>query len=306
MSSRLTEFDELRAGVPPAVVLESEEAEPSTPVRRRRTSFADVVSRGTFLLAALVVAVVVLWSLFPGLFTSDNPIQGIPREKLEGPSASHWLGTDYLGRDLYARIVYGSRQSVSSVLLAIGIALVVGTLIGLGAGFLGRLTDSLLSRITDTLLAIPSLLLAMVVVASLGFETKNVAIAVGVSSIALFARLTRSEVIRVRSLAFVESSEVVGGGRRAILFEHVLPHVLPVALSMAVLQFGYATLSISSLAFLGFGSPPPAPDWGHLVSEGQDYMNGDPWLVVAPSLVVVVTVLAFQRLSQGYGHRGAR
>ena len=247
-------------------------------------------------LAFAVVALVIAWSLAPGLFTSQSPVIGIPAQKLLGPSAAHWFGTDHLGHDLYTRIVYGTASSVTSALIAVIIGLFAGGLIGLLAGFLGGWVDILLARLVDILLAIPSFLLAVVVTA-LGFDTINTAIATGVSAVAVFARVMRSEVIKTRQATFVEASFLQGGSRWYILLHHVLPNASRSVLTLAVLQFGLSILVIASLAFLGYGDPPPASDWGLLISIGKNYLKW-PWLVYAPAFVTVATVLSVNRISR--------
>ncbi len=173
----------------------------------------------------------------------------------------------------------------------------MGSAIGLASGFRGGWVDTVLGRFVDVLLAIPGFLLAVVIVSSLGFQTINAAIATGVSAVAVFARLMRAEVIRVRSAAFVEASYLEGGNRLHALLGHILPNAYRSVLVLAVLQFGTSILVIASLAFLGYGDPPPASDWGLLVASGKTYPTA-PWLVYAPALVIVVTVLSVNRISR--------
>lgn len=252
----------------------------------------------TVILSFAVLLVVLGWSVAPGLFTPYDPVVGDTADKLRPPSAAHWFGTDNLGRDLLARVIYGTASSVGSALVAVAIAVVIGGLIGLVAGFFGGGLDVTLARIVDVLLAIPSFLLAVVVVSSLGFDTINAAIATGVSAVAVFARVMRSEALKVRRAVFVESSELQGGSRGHVLLTHVLPNASRSVASLAVLQFGVSILVIAGLAFLGYGDPPPASDWGLLVSAGKDYLVTSPWLVYAPALVIVVTVLSVNRISR--------
>ncbi|KAB1643648.1 ABC transporter permease [Gulosibacter chungangensis] len=249
------------------------------------------------ILAGLVLLLVTGWSLWPGLFTSYSPEVGVTADKLQGPSLAHWFGTDHLGRDLFARVVYGTESSVTSALVAVAIGVLVGGTIGLLAGFFGRLTDTLLSRLVDVLLAIPSFLLAVVVVSSLGFETINAAIATGVSAVAVFARVMRSEVIATRQSVYVEAAGILGGSRAHVLLRHVLPNATRSVLTLAVLQFGLSILVIAGLSFLGYGDPPPASDWGLLVANGKDYTTA-PWLVFWPAALIVLTVLSVNRISR--------
>ena len=251
----------------------------------------------TVALAFAVIAIVIAWSLAPSLFTSHDPASGVPADKLLGPSAAHWFGTDHLGRDLYTRVVYGTASSVTSALIAVVIAAVAGGLIGLLAGFLGGWMDIVLARLVDVLLAIPNFLLAVIVVTAIGFDTTNAAVATGVSAVAVFARVMRSEVIKTRQAVFVEASFLMGGSRRHILLRHVLPNASRSVLPLAVLQFGLSILVIASLAFLGYGDPPPASDWGLLISIGKDYLKW-PWLVYAPAFVTIATVLSVNRISR--------
>lgn len=248
-------------------------------------------------LSFAVVALVLAWSLFPSAFTSYDPAVGVPADFFQAPSAAHWFGTDHLGRDVYSRVVHGTASSVTSALVAVAIGVLVGGLVGLLAGFLGGLIDVVLARFVDVLLAIPSFLLAVVVVSALGFETINAAIATGVSAVAVFARVMRSEVLKTSSAVFVEASFVLGAGRWHVLARHVLPNASRSVLQLAVLQFGLSILVIAGLAFLGYGDPPPASDWGLLISVGKDYPLA-PWLVYAPAIVTVATVLSVNRISR--------
>lgn len=266
------------------------------------TSATPVAARATrppwaVLLSFLAIGVIIAWSLVPGLFTSFDPAIGVPADKLLGPSAAHWLGTDHLGRDLYARIVHGTASSVASALIAVAIGVFAGGLIGLLAGFLQGWTDIVLGRLVDVLLAIPNLLLAVIVVTALGFDTTNAAIATGVSAVAVFARVMRAEVIKTRQATFIEAAYLQGGSRWHILWQHVLPNASRSVVSLAVLQFGLSILVIASLAFLGYGDPPPASDWGLLIATGKDYLKW-PWLVYAPAFVTIVTVLSMNRISR--------
>ncbi len=248
-------------------------------------------------LSFAVIAVVIAWSLAPGLFTGQDPVNGVPADKFLPPSAAHWFGTDQLGRDLFSRVVHGTASSVSSALIAVVIGVIVGGSIGLLAGFLGGWVDTVLARLVDVLLAIPSFLLAVIVVSSLGFDTTNAAIATGVSAVAVFARVMRAEVIKTRRAVFVEASFLQGGSHLHILARHVLPNASRSLLALAVLQFGLSILVIAGLAFLGYGDPPPASDWGLLISTGKDYLKW-PWLVYAPALVTIATVLSVNRISR--------
>lgn len=266
---------------------------PDGPVRGRR------IGRGiAAALAVSVLAIVVLWTLLPSLFAHQDPFAGVTAEKFQGPGAHHLFGTDNLGRDIFSRTVYGTRSSLCTAVVAVLIGLVAGSVLGLAGGYLRGAADAVIGRFTDALLAIPSFLLAMIVVTALGFSTMNAAIATGISSVAIFARLMRSEVLRVSSLNYVESSRLIGCGPLTTVFAHVLPNVYRSVLALAVLQFGMALIVIAGLAYLGYGNPPPAPDWGILVSDGKNYMDHYWWMVFFPGLVIVATCLSLNQVSR--------
>ncbi|MET0198001.1 MULTISPECIES: ABC transporter permease [Nocardiaceae] len=264
---------------------------------------ATKARNGYTVAALLFVLLIAAWAIAPGLFTSQDPYLGTTADKFLPPSWSHLFGTDQLGRDILTRVIHGTRSAVLTALLAVAIGSVAGSIVGLVAGFFGRGVDAVLGRVIDTLLAIPGFLLAVIVVVSLGFASVNAAIAVGISSIAVFARLIRSETLRVKNSAFVESSKLIGGGTLTVLFQHVLPNVYRSVLALAVLQFGLAIINVSALAFLGYGNPPPSPDWGLLVAEGKDFFYRYPWFVYAPGVVMVASVLALQQLSKSIGNK---
>lgn len=248
--------------------------------------------------AIAVVGLIALAVIAPGMLTPFDPLAGDETAVLAAPSATHWFGTDYLGRDLLSRVIHGTARTLLGSALAVVIALVAGSVLGLVAASFGGWVDALISRLVDVLLSIPGLLLSMVVVVSLGFGALNAAVAVGIASIAAFTRLMRSEVLTVKDLPFVEASHHLGGSRVSVLLRHVLPNASSAVLSLTALQFGLAIIWISSLSFLGYGAPPPEPEWGLLVSEGREYVVSSPWLVVIPGLVIAVSVLSLSRISR--------
>lgn len=291
---------------PAARALSSPPIPAAASTRRARASLQKLRQLSpTLALAWLVIAVAALWALAPGWFAHQNPIVGQAGQQLLAPDGGHWLGTDALGRDLWARVVYGAVYSLSGAFLAVAVGLTVGTLIGLLAGASGGRTEDALMRLVDVLLAVPSLLLSLTIIILLGFGTINAAIAVGVASVAGFARLVRSEVVRVRRSDYVEAAFGSGGRFGAVLWRHVLPNSLTSVAALAALQFGSAILSISTLGFLGYGAPPPTPEWGLLIAEGRNYIATSWWLTAAPGLVVVTVVLAANRIGTAFGRRPA-
>jgi peptide/nickel transport system permease protein len=256
-------------------------------------------------LAFAVVALAVLWAIIPGVFAPGDPLTGVPADKLLPPSAAHWFGTDTLGRDLFGRVVHGAVHSLSGALIAVTVGLALGTVLGAIAGAVGGVVDDVLMRIVDVLLAIPGLLLSLSVIILLGFGTVNAAIAVGLGSVAAFARLMRAEVARVRRTEYVEAAFGSGATFFAVLRRHVLPNSLTPIVALAALQFGTAILAISTLGFLGYGAPPPTPEWGLLIAEGRNYVGTAWWLTALPGLIVVAVVLSANRISHRIG-RGTR
>lgn len=277
---------------------------PEPPRKPRRRGRLRGRAWGLYL-ALAVVAVAVLWAIIPGVFAPGDPLTGVPADKLLPPSAAHWFGTDTLGRDLFGRVVHGAVHSLSGALIAVTVGLALGTVLGAIAGAVGGVVDDVLMRIVDVLLAIPGLLLSLSVIILLGFGTVNAALAVGLGSVAAFARLMRAEVARVRRTEYVEAAFGSGATFFAVLRRHVLPNSLTPIVALAALQFGTAILAISTLGFLGYGAPPPTPEWGLLIAEGRNYVGTAWWLTALPGLVVVAVVLSANRISHRIG-RGTR
>ena len=273
--------------------------------RARRRGASRRRIQPTVVLSVLVLAVVVVWAFLPTVFAPYSPIAGDAAAALQPPSAEHLFGTDATGRDMFSRVVHGAIHSLSGALIAVTVGFVLGTAIGVLAGSTGGWVDDVLMRVVDVLLAIPALLLAVSIIVILGFGTAQAAFAVGITSVAAFARLSRSEVVRVRRTDFVEAAFASGGRFGTVLLRHVLPNSLNAVLALAALQFGTAVLSIATLGFLGYGAPPPIPEWGLMISEGRNYIATSWWLTTLPGLVVVFVVMSANRLSSAISDRRA-
>ncbi|MEP9394020.1 ABC transporter permease [Gordonia sp. VNK1] len=273
----------------------------SWPVWRARPDAIGVWLRrnATTVLSVAVIALALGFAVVPSVFADGDPLLAVPADKLRAPSAEHWFGTDNLGRDVYTRFVHGAALSLTATVSAVAIALAIGALLGLIAGTAGDLTDGVIMRAIDVMLAIPQLLLALAIIAALGFGTTKVAIAVAVVLIAGFARVMRAEVLRVRHAPYVEAARAFGVPRPVILGRHVLRNSYAPVLALAAAEFGMAILLISSLSFLGFGATPPAPEWGSLISEGRNYLATAWWMTTLPGLAIVAVVLAAHTI----GHR---
>lgn len=282
------ELDALAAGGRPGL---------ARPLVRR---LGELTRQPVLVAAWIVVLVVIGWAVAPGLFTSYSPYDGDAAASFAPPSAEHWFGTDRLGRDLFARSVHGARTTLTATLLAVLIAFGVGTVVGLVAGFTGGLLDTAVMRVIDVFLAIPSLLLAMVVVSVLGYSTQNIALAVGVSSIASFARVMRAQVLAVVTQDYVKAAYGLGVGRVGVMLRHVVPNSLSSVIALAALEVGTAVLAVASLGFLGYGAPPPEPEWGLLVAEGRDYVAVHPWASILPGVALAIVVIATHRISTSY------
>lgn len=252
------------------------------------------------IIAIVVLAIAFLAALFPSLFTSADPYAGTDVALLPPGESGHLMGTDAVGRDLYARIVYGARQSLLGALIAVAVGLVVGTLIGLLAGSLRGAVDTVLMRVVDVLLSIPGILLSLSIIIVLGFGSVQAAVAVGATSVATFARLARSQVITVASSDYIEAAYGAGATHATVLLRHILPNSLTPVIALATLQFGTAILQLSILGFLGYGAPPPTPEWGLIIAEGRDFMATAWWLIILPGIALVAVVMSANRLSQNF------
>ncbi|MGW5076241.1 ABC transporter permease [Rhodococcus sp. NPDC004095] len=271
-----------------------------------RTAVRGLRRNWVVALSAVVLLLAIGFALFPSVFASGDPLRGVPADKLQGPSVAHWFGTDNIGRDVYTRVVHGAGLSLTATLLAVGIALVVGSMVGLLSGAAGGAVDAVLMRIVDVLLSIPALLLSLALVTALGFGTINVAIAVGVGLVANFARVMRSEVLRVRRALYVEAALASGVRWPTVLYRHVLRNAYAPVIALAAVEFGMAVLAVSSLSFLGFGAVPPTPEWGSLISEGRNYLATAWWMTTLPGLVIIAVVLAAHRIGHAIDDRSGR
>jgi peptide/nickel transport system permease protein len=262
-------------------------------VLHRRTGRARWPMPGAaVLVAGLVLLAVLACVAFPGRLAPWPPDAVVPDAALLPPGWHHPFGTDELGRDLLSRVIRGSRLSLLVGAAATTLALVGGALIGLVAGLFGGFVDAVLMRLVDVMLSFPALLLALGAVAVLGSSPTRLAVAVGISNVATFARLVRGDVLRVRGRPYVTAATVSGVRPAGLLLRYVLPNIGGPALSLAVLGFGVAMLESSSLSFLGFGPRPPAADWGMLAAAGRANLAEGWWLSTFPGVAVAVTVLA--------------
>jgi peptide/nickel transport system permease protein len=215
------------------------------------------------------------------------------------PSAAHLFGTDEIGRDVLARVIYGARASLLAGVVSVTIALGLGVPIGLLSGYLGRWVDMLLMRVTDAMLACPFLILAIALAAFLGPSLSNAMIAIGISATPVFVRLTRAQTLSVKVEDYVEAAKALGNPHLRIALRHILPNILPPLLVQATLAIAQAIIAEASLSFLGLGQQPPAPSWGSMLNTAKNFLEQAPWMALWPGLAIFLAVLAFNLLGDG-------
>ncbi|GAB5377415.1 MAG: ABC transporter permease [Acuticoccus sp.] len=246
----------------------------------------------------LFLFVCVLAILAPWIAPYD-PIDQSILDRLKPPSAGHWFGTDFYGRDTLSRILYGARISLTIGLMAIGIALVIGSVIGVTAGYFGGVFDIIVMQIMDVLLAFPSLILGLIIVAMLGPSAENLIIAIALTAIPPFARIARAPTISIKEREFVEAGRALGYSDMRLIFGHILPNILPEILVMGSLWLATAIRVEASLAFIGLGVAPPTPTWGGMIREGFENILDSVWLAVFPSLAILLVVFSLNLLGDG-------
>jgi peptide/nickel transport system permease protein len=212
-------------------------------------------------------------------------------QQLQPPSGVHPAGTDFYGRDVASRLLFGARTTLATATLAVGLGLIGGTLLGLLAGFSRGWLGQCFVAIIDLLLAFPALLLALLVVALLGPGLRTLGVAVGIAGMAGYARLVRSAVLTVRTSLYVEAAQALGAGTAQILFRHLLPAVVAPVLTWTTLDIGWAILTVAALGYLGLGAPPQQAEWGQMLYEGREYLSQAPWTSAVPGLAITLTVL---------------
>jgi peptide/nickel transport system permease protein len=251
------------------------------------------------LFALAVIAVFVAAAVLAPLISPYNPDLQTWSAVRQAPSAAHWFGTDDVGRDVLARVIYGARASLLAGVISVAIALVVGAPIGLIAGYLGGFVDALFGRITDALLACPFLILAIALAAFLGPSLGNAMIAIGITTTPIFIRLTRGQVMAVKVEDYVEAARAVGNPHWRIALVHILPNILPALLVQATLSIAAAIIAEAALSFLGLGQQPPAPSWGSMLNAAQRFLVNAPWMAIWPGLAIFLTVLSFNLVGDG-------
>lgn len=260
----------------------------------RRLKRSKLAMVGLFILSVLFITAIFADFIAPYHYATQNL-----RETFQSPSLKHPFGTDDFGRDIFSRIIYGARISLEVGFLAVGIAIVVGGLLGAVAGFYGGKLEQLIMRTTDVLLSIPSILLAISIVAALGPGLVNLMIAVGISSIPAYARIVQASVMSIRELEFVEAARAVGSSDVRIIFKHILPNCLAPIIVQATVGVATAIIVAAALSFIGLGIQPPVPEWGAMLSGGRSFIRNYWFMTVFPGLAIMVAVFALNLLGDG-------
>jgi len=247
----------------------------------------------------VVIATFTVLAVFAALIVPYDPIATSWTAVRKPPSALHWFGTDDLGRDIFARVIYGARASLTAGAISVGIALGIGVPFGLLSGYRGGFIDALISRITDAMLACPFLILAIALAAFLGPSLGNAMIAIGVSRMPVFVRLTRGQVMSVKVEDYVEAARAMGNPRWRIALFHILPNIMPALLVQATLSIAAAIIAEAALSFLGLGQQPPAPSWGSMLNAAQRFLTNAPWMALWPGLAIFLVVLSFNLVGDG-------
>lgn len=232
-------------------------------------------------------------ALFAPLLTSYQPTVADMKDAFLPPSAEHFFGTDKLGRDCFARVLYGARSSLASVLLLVALVFTVGTALGTLSGYVGGKTDAVIMRLADIFISFPGVLLAIAIAGIIGGSMVNAIIALTCATWPKYARLSRSIVLKVKQNEYIAAAEVNGGTPLGILTRHILPNILPLLVITAAADMGALMLELAGLSFLGFGTQPPAPEWGAMISEGRQHLQTAPWLMIFPGLAIFVSVVIF-------------
>ncbi len=272
---------------------------------KKRGPTAEVLHRLRKNKGAMLGAVIILILIFLALFceiiydyNTDIIGQNL-KQRFIKPCWEHPFGTDHLGRDLLARVIYGTRSSLPVGFGAVMVSLTLGMITGAFAGFFGGKVENVIMRIMDIFAAVPNILMAIALVSAMGVSTLSLVVALGVASMPSFARITRAAVLSVRNQEFVESAKAIGLTNTEIIFKHIIPNCLSPIIVQCTLRMGSAIISASSLSYLGLGVPPPMPEWGSLLSAGRDYIRDNGYLTVFPGLAIMVTVVAFNMLGDG-------
>ncbi|MFD1360750.1 nickel transporter permease [Lentibacillus salinarum] len=262
-------------------------------------SFLRIIKSKTSFIGLCIIFILIITAILAPFIATHSPTEQTIVNRYQAPSAEHWLGTDELGRDIFSRIVYGTRISIQIGVISVGISMIIGVFLGAVSGYFGRWIDQVIMRVIDIVMAFPSILLAIALVAVLGPSLRNAMIAVGIVGIPQFARIVRSAVLSVKETEFVEAAHAIGARHGRVLMQHVLPNCLAPIIVQATLSIGTAILDAAGLSFLGLGAQPPRPEWGAMLSDGRAALQNAPWVATFPGLAIFFVVLGFNMFGDG-------
>ena len=279
------------------------EAAPGAPGRASRSLLTDALhrlarDRAALAGLALLLLGVALAVAAPAV-SRYGPVEQRLVDRLKPPSAEHWFGTDNLGRDVFSRVAHGGRISMRVGFVSVALGIAAGSLLGLLAGYSGRWADTVISRSLEIVLAFPSTLLAIAIVAARGPGIVNAMMAIGIVSVPVYARLTRSSVLTLKELEFVTAARCTGASGQRILFGHILPNALSPLIVQGTLGIGTAIIEAAALGFLGLGAQPPTPEWGLMLTDARNFLLNAPWAMIFPGLAIMITVLGFNLFGDG-------
>ena len=272
-------------------------------ITKKRSQLKEVWRRFCRNKQAMIGLAMLLLLIFAAVFANViapyDPVEQNLLIRLQGPSAAHWFGTDELGRDIFSRILYGARISLTVGLIAVSISCVAGCALGAIAGYYGGILDTVIMRISDIMMAIPSILLNISIVAALGTGLQNVMIAIGISSVPAYCRIMRASLLSLKNQEFVDASRVAGSTDFYIIMHHIIPNSLAPLIVQATLKIGGAILSCASMSFIGLGIVPPTPEWGAMLSTGRDFLGDAPHLTAFPGLAIMFAVFSMNLIGDG-------
>ncbi|MBT9166637.1 MAG: Glutathione transport system permease protein GsiD [Chloroflexi bacterium] len=274
-------------------------AKESEPTSQFRDAIRRLKRNRMAMVGLVVILLLIVCAALAPWIAPHDPTTASLRHALQGPCREYPLGRDELGRDMLSRILHGARISLSIGLISVAIGVLIGVPVGAISGYYGGKTDLLVQRLIDIMLAFPGILLAIVIVATLGVGLRNVMIAVGIVSIPIYVRLVRGSVLSIRELEYVSSARAIGSSNWRIIFRHILPNCLGPIIVQSTLQIATAILWAAGLGFLGLGAQPPTPEWGTMLSRGRDFIRVAPHVVTFPGLAIVLSVLGFNLFGDG-------
>jgi len=251
------------------------------------------------MLGLAIVIILIMIAIFAPFISPYDPIERIKEESSVSPNGAHLFGTDLLGRDIFSRVIYGSRISIQVGIIAVGISALIGLFFGAIAGYFSNISDAVIMRVADIFFAFPYILGAIAIMTILGPGIVNIFIAIGVLGWAAFARIFRSSILSIKNKEYIEAARALGASNYRIIIKHIFPNAMAPIIVYATMNVGTAIIVEAALSFLGIGVQPPTPAWGKMLSESLDYIDIAPWMMLFPGMAIVITVLGFVLLGDG-------